>query len=216
MNYQLHYQRLIARAVDRLIPGYFERHHITPKCLGGDDNPANLANLTPEEHYVAHQLLVKIHRGHAGLIYAALKMAKQCTGRRAYGWLRRRYSAAKIGVKLPPRTKEHCQKLANAKRGVPRGPISEKHKNALVASNLGRRRSEETRRRISNAQSGRPLAPAHRENVVRMLKDRAVDPIWRRKVSEGKKGKPLSDKHRANVSSAMKIVWAKRKEQRLV
>ena len=33
---------------------YFERHHVTPRCLGGDDSDSNLVLLTPEEHYVCH------------------------------------------------------------------------------------------------------------------------------------------------------------------
>ena len=41
--------------------GYVERHHILPKCVGGGDESENLVPLTPEEHYLAHQLLVKMH-----------------------------------------------------------------------------------------------------------------------------------------------------------
>lgn len=61
MNYQKHYELLIERAKSRTLAGYFERHHIIPKCMGGSDEPENIANLAPEEHFVAHQLLVKIY-----------------------------------------------------------------------------------------------------------------------------------------------------------
>ena len=72
---------------------YTEKHHITPKCLGGTDDKSNLVLLTPEEHYVAHQLLVKIFPNHAGIIYAAkamsyLKNVQRCNNK-LYGWLRR-------------------------------------------------------------------------------------------------------------------------------
>ena len=60
MNYQKIYNKLINRAKNRNIMGYVEKHHIIPKCLGGEDCKTNLVNLTPEEHYLAHQLLVKI------------------------------------------------------------------------------------------------------------------------------------------------------------
>jgi len=30
--------------------------------MGGSDDKSNLVDLTPEEHFLAHQLLLKIHR----------------------------------------------------------------------------------------------------------------------------------------------------------
>lgn len=40
--------------------GYTERHHIIPKCIGGDDNPNNKVYLTHNEHIKAHVLLCKM------------------------------------------------------------------------------------------------------------------------------------------------------------
>ncbi len=59
--------------------------------MGGTDDSSNLVKLTPEEHYVAHQLLTKIHPGHHGLLHATMMM---CVGRpsnKLYGWLKRQY-----------------------------------------------------------------------------------------------------------------------------
>lgn len=95
MDYLAHYHRLIDRARDRVTNGYVERHHILPRCLGGTDDKSNIVELTPEEHYVAHQLLVKIHPNHYGLIWAAIQMTAHPNGKRSnkvYGWLRRRAS----------------------------------------------------------------------------------------------------------------------------
>jgi 5-methylcytosine-specific restriction endonuclease McrA len=61
MNYKKIYERIIDRARSRDLLSYKERHHIIPRCLGGSDDISNLVDLTPEEHYVCHQLLVKIH-----------------------------------------------------------------------------------------------------------------------------------------------------------
>ena len=55
------YESIIERAKDREIEGYKERHHIIPKCMGGDDSKGNLVCLTPEEHYVCHQILIKMY-----------------------------------------------------------------------------------------------------------------------------------------------------------
>lgn len=99
MNYQKIYDNLMQRGLSRTTPGYYEKHHILPRCLGGDNNPRNLVNLTPEEHFLAHQLLVKIHPSNSKLVYAANIMTAHTTGTRInnklYGWLRRKLSDAK-------------------------------------------------------------------------------------------------------------------------
>ena len=54
----------------------------------------NIALLTPEEHYLAHQLLTKLNPSHKGLAKAAHMM---CSGRptnKYYGWVRRRFIEA--------------------------------------------------------------------------------------------------------------------------
>lgn len=97
MDYKKHYSLLITKAKNRIIlPGqYYEKHHIIPKCVGGNDNKTNLVKLTPEEHYTAHLLLVKLYPNVDALVYAANKMtvSSKCTTRnnKRYGWLKRKY-----------------------------------------------------------------------------------------------------------------------------
>lgn len=62
MNYQKIYEKLMIRAEDRELTGYFERHHVIPRCMGGTNNRENIVKLTPEEHFLAHVLLLKIYR----------------------------------------------------------------------------------------------------------------------------------------------------------
>ena len=92
MDYTKIYRQLIDRARTRVMVGYTETHHIIPRCLGGTDDPSNLIALTPEEHYVAHQLLVKIHADNGRLLYAAVMMCSNRINNKLYGWLRRRLS----------------------------------------------------------------------------------------------------------------------------
>lgn len=92
MNYQKIYQNLIERAKNRKLAGYKEVHHIVPRCLGGSNNAENLIDLTPEEHYVAHQLLVKIYPNNEKLLYAAIMMCSNRVNNKLYGWLRRKMS----------------------------------------------------------------------------------------------------------------------------
>src|SRR5271154_2514226 len=67
---------------------YREEHHIIPDCFfidrmrtgrkgwleGDPDDPSNLVRLTAAEHYVAHQLLIKIYPDCRGIIHAAKMM----------------------------------------------------------------------------------------------------------------------------------------------
>lgn len=98
MNYVKIYNDLISRAKSRTLTVYFERHHIVPKCVGGDDSLTNLAELTPEEHYFAHQLLVKIYPGNNSILHAAVMMTvgnglnRGLSKNKLYGWLRRKLS----------------------------------------------------------------------------------------------------------------------------
>jgi hypothetical protein len=98
MDYTTIYNNLIQRAVNRSLDGYKERHHIIPRCLGGNDTKENLVDLTPEEHYIAHLLLMKIYPENNSLIHAAVMMTvkgkDQIRNNKLYGWVRRKHSIA--------------------------------------------------------------------------------------------------------------------------
>jgi hypothetical protein len=117
MNYKKHYDLLMEKSKNRVIEGYVEKHHIIPRCLGGSDDPENIAKLTPEEHFLAHQLLVKMYPKSSPLIRAALLMTTHDTPRRVnnklFGWLRRRASVT--------------QKQWIEENGHPRGMLGKKH-----------------------------------------------------------------------------------------
>lgn len=95
MNYKRIYDQLIIRGKNRRLNEYKEKHHIIPRCLGGSDDANNLVFLTPEEHYVAHQLLIKIYPDNVKLIYAAAMMIPNRKSNKLYGWLKRKFSLAK-------------------------------------------------------------------------------------------------------------------------
>ena len=64
MNYQWHYDRLVSTRRGRLRKegDYYERHHIIPKSMGGNNDESNIVLLTAREHFLAHWLLWRIHR----------------------------------------------------------------------------------------------------------------------------------------------------------
>jgi 5-methylcytosine-specific restriction endonuclease McrA len=62
MNYKKIYDLLCSRGQTVRSLDYIEKHHIIPKCLGGNDSEENLTRLTAREHYIAHWLLHKIYK----------------------------------------------------------------------------------------------------------------------------------------------------------
>lgn len=99
-KYQRWYDALMDRAKAREIPAcYTERHHIVPRSLGGVDCKANLVRLTYREHFIAHWLLTKLHKGAnlRKMQRALLAMSLNRSGQRLVsGW---QIEAAKRAVK---------------------------------------------------------------------------------------------------------------------
>ena len=66
MNYKKNYNDYInyVKSLDRRKDGnvYYEKHHVCPRCLGGNDDSGNLVLLTVREHFLAHYLLMKIYK----------------------------------------------------------------------------------------------------------------------------------------------------------
>ncbi len=74
MNYKKIHDSIILRAISRKLDSYTEKHHIIPKCLGGDNSKNNLVKLTAKEHYVIHRLLVRIYPENYKLVFAFWRM----------------------------------------------------------------------------------------------------------------------------------------------
>jgi hypothetical protein len=198
MDYQKIYERLMARAIGRVIDGYTESHHIVPRCMGGSDEPANLVRLTPEEHYLAHQLLVRIYPVERGLAFAMMSMCWDRHGDRLnnkmFGWVRRRVADAirlqKTGVARPPWVIERLRNsnLGRAKtqderdnhsRAMKGRPKSAEHKAALSVALKGRKgamtgktHSEETKAKMRAAATGRKMKP---EDIVKMVQNKTPE-----------------------------------------
>lgn len=92
MNYELIYKNLVDKRIACPPSGYSEKHHIVPRCIGGDDSKSNIVILTAREHFIAHSLLYKIYRTYP--LLCAISM--MCTdphgnriGNRLYEWHRK-------------------------------------------------------------------------------------------------------------------------------
>lgn len=222
MLYVNHYNKLIDRARNRLLEGYCERHHIVPRCMGGDDSSENLVRLTAEEHYVAHQLLVKMHPNEPKLIFAAHKMTSDPHGHRSrnklYSWLRQQHSAAMsemmLGVRRGPHTELTKQKISESKtqfyidnpekttKGLKLPPLSDEHKKQISLRFKGHTHSEEHIRKNSEAHKGqvpwckgkkRPsLSSETKVKISNSLKGGKATEATKLKMSKTRKGRPWS------------------------
>ena len=142
MDYKKIYDQLMDRAKNRIIEGYYENHHIIPRCMGGDDSKENIVKLTAKEHFIAHELLFKEYR----------------TTKLAHAWF----------------SMLRCDPNQERKFTAYQYDIAKKaHSNALKESIAGegnhfygRTHSDESKLKISIANSGRIKNPKEIENWV--------------------------------------------------
>lgn len=78
-DYQKQYSNIIEkgklRGLDKnKLDGYYEKHHIIPRCMGGLDEDSNYVLLTCYEHILAYNLLTKIYPDLYGLQFAIIQM----------------------------------------------------------------------------------------------------------------------------------------------
>lgn len=169
MNYKKVYDNLIRRARVRrpLSRECYERHHVLPRCIGGRDTQVNLVYLMPEEHYVAHQLLVRMHPGNSKLLWAALAMTGTGRGNgrvhnKLYGWLRRRFVAQQTGKpRWDDATKRRIGRASKQRNQGENHPMfgrehSEKTKALIRASRVGK---------PGPNKKGEPFSPEHCRSV---------------------------------------------------
>lgn len=106
-NYFNRYLKLIEHYQCVLVDGYYEKHHIIPRCMGGNDENSNLIELPAKAHYIAHLLLYKAFPNNRKLAHAFGMMIKsngfqdrKFTSRQ-YKILREVISKAQTGRKRP-------------------------------------------------------------------------------------------------------------------
>lgn len=145
MNYSYHYQRLIDRASIRSLECDVEIHHIVPKCMGGTNSLDNLVRLTPEEHFVAHQLLVKMYPTNRKLVFAlsAMRMSNTAYTRnnKMYGWIERLNILARTGTTMSEESNEKRRQSLKGRK--------------TSTGMLGHTHREESKIKISESQTGK-------------------------------------------------------------
>lgn len=167
-KYTKWYNQIIAQARSRILPKniYVEIHHIVPRSLGGTDENDNLVTLTAREHFVCHMLLTKMIDSPA-VVYAAWMMANVVNDRQqryrvnsvVYAQLRERYSAAKKGSVQSDsdrRKNSDSHKGIKWSDGMTGKTHSEETKAKMKAARAKQVITEETKRKLSELNKGKP------------------------------------------------------------
>ena len=174
---------------------YKERHHIIPKCLGGNNTKDNLIDLYAHEHFEAHRLLALENPKHRGLCYSWFRMSHyhrvKCTAKE--------YEETKLAYDMF--LKEHPEVIFKPDVAGEKNPMwgkthSDEYKARLRATMkgegnhfYGKKHTEETRKKISNAVKGKnhPFYGTHRSEETR------------RKIGDGNRGKVIPMEQRQKI-----------------
>jgi len=195
MNYLLIHDSIINKAKDRTLTTYKEKHHITPRCLGGTNDKENLVYLTAREHFIIHKLLVEIYPNESGLKTAVFLFCYWKSGKqeRNYHIGAREYERLRTaqGIIMSERLKgcklseEHKAKIGVASRKLWADPeyktrlimaaknrpgVSQKTRAKQSASSLGKLHSEETKIKMSKIGVKRFEDPVERAKVSARFK----------------------------------------------
>lgn len=182
--------RASTKSEARAVLGYSERHRILPGCMGGKYTEDNIAYLSGEEHYVAHQLLVKIYPNVHGIIVSAYLLARYGKNNKAFGWLRR---------KGAPKSDEHRRKIGIGRKGKGLGPLSDETKKKMADSHKGKPQSEEHKKKRGLTMIG------NKHGLGKRPPPRS--PEWIAKQSAAQKAvvrKPKTPEHLANMKAAQR------------
>lgn len=161
MNYEKVYFQIIDRARSRTtdVETYYENHHITPRCMGGDDSEYNIVKLTSREHFICHWLLYKWHRN-SKLAHAWFMMSMTSGNQNRY--ISRNYEYSRIA---------HSQAVSENTKGEKNSFYGKKH-NEDVKKSIGDKNKKrvKTKEEISNwveKVAKKPKSNEHREKIGR-------------------------------------------------
>lgn len=201
MNHQKIYDAIMEKSRNRgwtreNAGTYTEEHHVIPRSLGGTDDPENLTLLTAKEHFIAHLLLARIHKGtpegvkmsRAFVMMTGIHKLMNVTAR-LYQVLREDH-ARELGPRMSklhkgvPKTPEHRKKIGRSGE-----------KNAMYGKTTSDRQKEAVRR----ASTGRVDKPETTEKRRQNGLGRIHSEETKAKISASKTGVPQSPEHAAKT-----------------
>lgn len=165
-HYLRRYQKLIYHYSKIHTPtdGYYECHHITPKCFADDlsknliDSPDNLILLPARVHFIAHALLHKSYPDNKKLAHAFAMMItsnqyqKRTCSSKLYEMAKQARSSALKGVERPEWVKQKLRKPKQNKQNYKK-PKTKEHKFKISNSLKGKTKSDEHIKNMVESQS---------------------------------------------------------------
>lgn len=136
-----------SRGLDKSkLDGYYEKHHIIPKCMGGKDEDENYVLLTYREHIIAHKLLYRIYPDVPGNLISLYAMALTTNPNH------KRERVPSLSSKYMAQLKEeYIQKFDEISRKQLGKEVSEDIRRKISSSNKGNSPDEKTREKLDNS-----------------------------------------------------------------
>lgn len=165
---------------------YYESHHIIPKSLGGSNELDNKVLLTFREHFICHQLLVKMVDSKESInkMRYALYMFSR-TNLQQRGLNRRQQILCAEANRAASSTRSHY-------------------------SMLGKKHSEESKAKMRDASLKQTHTQATRDKISQC--NQITNPARSKAISKALTGQPKSIEHRARIAEATRLSWIKRRQ----
>lgn len=223
MNYNKIYDALVAKCVVRgldkkVLDGYFEKHHIIPKCLGGTNSQDNYVLFTAKEHVFAHKLLWKAYPDNYSLMWAYTRTVNAHKNMLSIADVEKAKIAKAKFMSERVITQETKDKISATLTGHKRSEESiEKGRQKM----LGHEVSEDTRNKISAKRqeliaSGWTVSESARKKIGDAFRGKKISEEHKRKISEFNKGKIMPAHVLAATSAYQKSLrpWQKSAKSR--
>jgi len=213
MDYLKHYFKLIEKSRQRNLNDmlFYEKHHIIPKSIFNDTNVQKILNiykiknvkekinivyLLPEEHFVAHLLLVKIcyfinTNSFYRMLFAVTFMKNRVKNNKEYKWLRTQFRNMMSIVR-----KGKPSGMAGKKWSKERKLLGNVLKGKTYEEMYGKEKAKELKEKRSLFMKGKTLEEKlgfeKSHKMINDLKNRIFTDDWKKKISDSKKGKKPS------------------------
>lgn len=187
--YRKTYNSLIERARPRglkrkTLDFYTEKHHIIPRCMGGDNKPNNLVLLTFREHIIAHRLLVRMYPEDDGLKCGLLLLVKTLKNPGDFWKTRGDSYFEKFSISINTRELEELRLASSRKtrKALLGSKWREDTKEEIIKRRVGRIIGKEGRSNISKSLVGQEISKETGEkqskNRTSIIKSRTTGETW--------------------------------------
>ena len=209
-KYKVWHDNIIANAQSRVLDCYKEKHHILPRCLGGNNKKENLVELTAKEHFIIHMLLCKFTFGLAkrSMLYAFKAMSYYKKDGRNYKIYSRIASKLRAELKF---SKEHIKNLSESHKGKKASSETKLKMSKIHKGNkyrLGHKISYKTKQKLSKMRTGSIWI--NKDNQSKRIKKDNLQNYLNIGYKLGRDKSYLTKEYSLNMSKLTKAYWDRR------